>query len=163
MKLLKAIRVLLEVFGLCALCTGVALWLFPGAWRGLGVGQAIANANAVATSTGSIPNPVTSPADLMALMLSVATIVLTAVAILIGILAFVGLAGVRDHATATAKHQVDLLQADVDLAVARLDERFNELRNTLAAESAEGQGLAVGQGADEMARAISGNSPTGTS
>jgi hypothetical protein len=159
MRLLAVIRMLLEIFGLSVILAGVALWVFPGVWRGAGVGQAIAAANSVATSAGAVPSPIAAPADLMALLLMVATIVLTAVAFLVSIGAFFGFAAVRDHAASTAARQIAPLKSDVDLALAKLDARFDELRAMLAAENEEAQGLAVGPEGDAMAKAISSNLP----
>ena len=160
MKLLAVIRILLEIFGISFILAAVALWMFPGVWRGAGVGEAIESANRLASSTQTAPSPIAAPADLMALLLMVATIVLTAVAFLVSIGAFFGFAAIRDHAIATAAGQIAPLRTDVDLALKRLDTRFDELRITLEAERSEAQGLAVGQGADEMAEAISGNPTT---
>jgi hypothetical protein len=163
MKFLVGLRFLLEVLGISFICFGVLLWFFPGAWRGLGIAAALEQANKVATATGAVPNPIASPADLMALMLTLVTIILAVLAIMVGAFAFFGWAEVRKQATETARNHAEAASNNMTVRFKELEadirESFVDFRKTLFAEFQEGQGLAEGRGADEIAQA-SGNPPT---
>jgi hypothetical protein len=163
MKVLRVIEAVLAIAALVGILAALVLWLFPGIWRGLGVGEAIKAANAVATSAGTVPSPIASPADLMALLLTVVTIILAvvsvllgALAILIAVLGFFGFGYLRDFATTVATSQITPLEEQVKQAIANMDTQFADFRTTWEEEHAEAGGLAQGEASDAMAAAASG-------
>lgn len=163
-KLLDALRGSLEVFGIGAVVAIIAFWCFPGALRGLGVSDAIQRAASQAAVAPSAP-PL-SPADLAAILLAVATIVLATVAFFLSIGAFIGFSELRATARETSAEEIKKAYAmlfeemrkdkqELSLLRAKLTVDIEDLMERVREELSQAGGLPSGQEADAFAQASS--------
>ena len=148
----------------------VILHFFPGAISGLGVAHAIEARASAATHAAEVTDPIASPVDLMALLLTVVTIVLALVAFLIAVGAFFGYGALKEFTEATVREKFKPIKSDLDEAItssrnvlemdrAKFESWFAEMGRVFEGEQAEGQGLPGGSESDKIAEA-SGNLPS---
>lgn len=167
-KWLIALRVFLELTGLGFLISLAAFWVLPGARLGLGIADAARHAKVGGEGTSPL-----SPADLAAILLAVATIVLGVVAFFVSVAAFVGFGEIKgiakEVASKRAQEAIDHAEQEsirntnkIDSYIAALEDRFTKLENNVREELDQARGLATGQGADALVSALAGNSPTQT-
>jgi len=167
-KLFYALRATLELFGLGMLVSIFAFWCFPGALRGLGVFDAIQRTASQATAAQ--PAPPLSPADLAAILLAVATIVLAIVAFFLSIGAFIGFGEIRAAARETGaeetkKAYASLLEVinkdrqELQVLKTKLVADIEGLANRVREDLSQAGGLPTGQAADAFAQASSGVAP----
>jgi hypothetical protein len=156
-----------EIFGIGIAVAMVVFWSFPGAWRGLGLSDSVQAVSQTIESTATPPAPPVGAADMMAVLLTVTTIVLAVVAFLISVAAFFGWSSVKDYIAASIENEGSRLKTEMDEdlninreriggVLARVQADFEGFKRGILEERVQGQGLAEGDDADAFARAATG-------
>lgn len=163
-KTIKAFGVTLALLGWGVLISNTLFWFYPGAFLGLGVYGATQRAAQVASA---LPPPALSPADLNAVLLAVATIVLATVAFFISIAAFFGFAEIKSIVQRLTDEdrkalrqefeaQANKNQTDIDELVLLAQQELVALRKEALEDLQQSSGLPDGKAADDIARAAGG-------
>lgn len=127
-----------------------AFVLFPGVYKGAGVGAAMDAARAATHE----PEAIISPADTVTIVLTAATVVLAAVALIVGLIAVVGFVALRDLAREAAEKKAAEVATEAATRVA--NERADAFERARAQTEVEQKEMLTGEGADVMARALAG-------
>ena len=168
-KLTKYVFRTLAIFGFGVFFSNLLFWFYPGAFIGLGVYGAAQRAAQVANAQ---PAPPFSPADISAVLLTVATIVLATVAFMVSIGAFFGfgeikriVADLADQETARTRRELDQLKAEnaaqIQKAVANAKAEMALITDKIAADESRRQasGLPADPTIDEIAQAAGTDDP----
>lgn len=171
MKVIQALRLCLEALGLAALLAVALFWTFPGALQGLGLTEAMRSAQQGGSE--GVASPIIAPADLVAVLLTVVTMMLGVLAFIVSLAAIVGYNAVRDSAIAAAGDAArvetkrmlpDLARVEavkavedvaspliVDAATRATESALQQLASARREEEEQGKDLLTGEAADAYA------------
>ena len=152
------------LIGWGVVASNLLFWLHPGAFLGLGIFWAAERAAAVNAVASSQPPPSMSPADLSAVLLAVATIVLAVVAFGISVGAFFGYGEIKSFVRNLAEQdrtklrdELTKFRSEVQGSVLEFEDKsraeIGQALNNAVEELNQASGLGGGDDADAIARA----------